>query len=260
MTLKASAPNLSRLLLGSLVLGTLVLFGFSFWMIGIFVELREPIQEIKLLKSSPMPLASEIFDRNGEKIGEMSLERRYFVHSIDLPKWVIDAFLCAEDKTFYKHAGVNFKAMLRALIKNLQNQGMSQGASTITQQLVRIYFLSNERTLKRKIKEVILAILVENNYSKQEILDLYLNRIYLGNRSYGIEAAARNYFRKNAKELTLAEAAILAGIPKSPTKYAPHRNRSNALKRQYWVLGQMVNKKVISNKTALRARHEPLKF
>ncbi len=260
MALKPSAPFLSRLLLGSVVLGMTVLISFSVWMIGIFAELKEPIQEIKLLKSSPMPLASEIFDRNGEKIGELSIERRYFVRSKDLPKWVIDAFLCAEDKTFYKHSGINFKAILRALIKNMQNQGMSQGASTITQQLVRIYFLSNERTLKRKLKEVILAIIVEKNYSKSEILDLYLNRIYLGNRSYGIEAAARNYFRKNAKDLTLAEAAILAGIPKSPTKYAPHRNRSNALKRQYWVLGQMVNKKVISGRKALRARHESLKF
>jgi membrane peptidoglycan carboxypeptidase len=207
-----------------------------------------------------MVLATEIFDRHGEKIGELAEERRYYIKAQELPPHVIDAFLSAEDRHFFTHHGVHWRSILRAFLKNTLRGSRVQGASTISQQVVRTRFLDREKTLNRKMKEIILALVLEKHHSKDQILDLYLNQIYFGNRSYGIESAARNYFRKSARNLTLGEAALLAAIPKSPSLYAPHKNRKKALKRQKWILNQMVAAQKITAEAATKAHEEPLKI
>jgi penicillin-binding protein 1A len=188
---------------------------------------------------SNLDLATEFYDRNGHKIGEIAEESRYFLGIDDVPVHVINAFTSAEDKSFFNHHGINPTAIARAVYKNLVRGHISQGASTITQQLARILFLSKEKTYTRKLKEALLAIGLERRFTKREILERYLNRIFLGNRSYGVEAAARNYFRKSAKDLTVGEAAMLAGLPKAPSKYAINRNYQGAKRRQIFVLTEM---------------------
>ena len=153
---------------------------------------------------------------------EYSTQRRVFVPIDVIPKKIISAFLSAEDKDFYKHIGVDLLAITRALMTNLKNYGKGKrlvGASTITQQVAKNFLLSSEVTFERKIKEAILAIRIERAFSKKEILELYLNEIYLGNNSYGIAAAALNYFDKSLDDLTIDEAAFLATLPKAPSKY-----------------------------------------
>ena len=191
------------------------------------------------MKSQAIALTSEVYDRHGEKIGEFAGEQRYFVALKELPKPVIQAFLSAEDKSFYDHHGINFWSAVRAVVANLKGGHLKQGASTISQQLARLYFLDQSKTWERKVKEAMLALAIERKLSKDDILELYLNKIYLGNHSYGIEAAARNYFRKHANQLNVAEAAVLAGLPKSPNAYAPHRHAAAASRRQLAVLMRM---------------------
>ena len=191
------------------------------------------------LKSQAIALTSEVYDRHGEKIGEFAGEQRYFVALKELPKPVIQAFLSAEDKNFYHHHGINLWSAVRAVVANLRGGQLKQGASTISQQLARLYFLDQSKTWERKVKEAMLALAIERQLTKDDILELYLNKIYLGNHSYGIEAAARNYFRKHANQLNIAEAAVLAGLPKSPNAYAPHRHKKAASRRQLAILMRM---------------------
>ena len=187
----------------------------------------------------PMMQSTEVLDRSLNRVGEFSTEQRYYVSLNMIPKHVVQAFLAAEDADFYSHSGVSFKAMLRAAFVNFKNSKFTQGGSTITQQLARLYFLTPAKTLERKMEEVFLAIAMEKNLSKDRILELYLNKIFLGNHSYGVEAASRNYFRKSVQEINVAEAAMLAGLPAAPSKYAPHRFFRRAKKRQVFVLERM---------------------
>jgi len=188
---------------------------------------------------NPMMQSTEVFDRNVNRVGEFSTEQRYYVSLESIPKHVVQAFLAAEDADFYSHSGISFKAILRSVFINLKNMGFTQGGSTITQQLARLYFLTPDKTLKRKKEEAFLAIVMEKNLSKDRILELYLNKIFLGNHSYGVEAASRNYFRKSVQEINVAEGAMLAGLPAAPSKYAPHRFFRRAKKRQVFVLERM---------------------
>ena len=223
-------------------------------------EIVQHFADVRVLSSKPMALATEIYDRHGEKIGELADERRYYTPTRDLPNHVRDAFLCAEDRHFFEHHGVHWQSIVRATLKNILRGQVVQGASTISQQLVRLHFLPREKTFSRKMKEIILALVLEKHHSKETILDLYLNQIYLGNRSYGIEAAARNYFRKSAHDLTVGEAALLAGIPKSPSRYAPHRHKKNAFKRQKWVIAQMIAAQKLTTSDADQALAQPVKI
>lgn len=157
----------------------------------------------------------------------------------EFPKHVIDAFISAEDRRFYSHGGISLQSIGRAIWLNLKNIGFVQGGSTITQQLARMYFLGNEKTFSRKGKEVLLAFALERRFSKENILEAYLNTVYLGNNAYGIESAARNYFAKPSKNLNLGEAAMLAGLPKAPSRYAPHKDYKRAKQRQKIILARM---------------------
>ncbi len=187
-------------------------------------------------------VVSRVHAGNGALLKEYSIERRVFVPIDVIPKKIISAFLSAEDKDFYDHIGVDIQAITRALITNFKNYGKGKrlvGASTITQQVAKNFLLSSQVTFERKVKEAILAIRIERAFSKKEILELYLNEIYLGNNSYGIAAAALNYFDKSLDDLTIDEAAFLATLPKAPSKYNPKTNYQRVLDRRNWVLNQM---------------------
>ena len=185
--------------------------------------------------------SSQIFDINGDLICNLHLEEnRLPIKISNMPKDLQNAFVAVEDARFYKHCGVDPLGIMRAVFVNITAGSVSEGGSTITQQLAKNAYLSQERTLKRKIQEMFLALQIERQYSKQEILEMYLNQIYFGQGAYGIQAAAKTYFNKNAEDLTLPECAMLAGIPKSPNYYSPFNNLKAAKARQEVVLSQMV--------------------
>lgn len=187
------------------------------------------------------PLSSKIYDKNGDLVYEYGKEKRTNVTYDQIPKLVENAFLATEDARFYEHSGVDFKGTARAVLVSLKGDYGSQGGSTITQQVIKNYFLSMEKTSKRKVQEIYLAYKLEQQYSKHEILEMYLNKINLGNRSYGIATAAQNYYGKELKDLTLPEVAMLAGLPKAPNNYDPSKpeNVQRATERRDVVLKLM---------------------
>ena len=203
--------------------------------------------------------SSQIFDANGKLLATVhSVENRLPVPLAKIPKNLQNAFIANEDVRFYQHHGIDPRGILRAFWTNLTGHGVSEGGSTITQQLAKNAFLSQERTLKRKIHEAILAIQIERHYTKAEILEMYLNQIYFGQGAYGVQAAAQIYFGKNVENLDLAECAMLAGIPKSPNYYSPYNNLKAAKERQAIVLDQMVKYGYIEQDAAARAKAEDI--
>jgi penicillin-binding protein 1A len=205
-------------------------------------------------------LVSEVVDRNGKPIGEYFEERRRLVQFSEIPPHVIDAFVSAEDRTFFEHKGIDFTSILRAAWKNLLAGHKVEGASTITQQMVKGLVLSPERTYRRKIRELILARRIEQRFTKQEILFLYLNQIYFGHGAYGIGEAARTYFGKPVGELTVSEAAQLAGLPKAPSKYSPLEHPERAERRRHYVLDRMYEDGKIDESAYKRALAAPPVF
>jgi penicillin-binding protein 1A len=193
---------------------------------------------IKIEDYKPL-LITSVYARGGEKIGEYFRENRTLVPFEKIPKKLIYAFVAAEDDTFFEHKGINYLANIRAFVVNLTSGEKRQGASTITQQVARSLFLTSEKTYTRKIKEVLLSQKMEDNFTKQEILYLYLNQIYFGEGAYGIAAAADTYFRKTVDKLTLGEIAILAGLPQAPSSYSPTEHPQKAKARQKYVLNRM---------------------
>ena len=200
------------------------------FVIGIFGTLwtfSNKIPDYKFLKSYKPPVSSKMYSGNGDVVADFSQEKRIFIPYSSIPEKVINAFLAAEDKNFFSHPGVDAKGVLRATINNVKNILTSkrlEGASTITQQVAKNFLLTNEVSINRKIKEAILAFRIERALNKERILELYLNQIYLGSGAYGIAAASLEYFDKSIKELDYAEAAVLAALPKAPSKYNPYRN------------------------------------
>lgn len=208
------------------------------------------------------PVMTRIHAHDGSLIAEYARERRIFVPINTIPKRVIAAFLSAEDKRFYEHGGIDFQGLARAIFKAVENRikhgGRDQGASTITQQVAKNFLLTADRTLERKIKEAILAIRIERAYTKDKILELYLNEIYLGIGSYGVAAAGLNYFNKELKDLTVEEAAYLAALPKAPNNYHPFRKAKEATVRRNWIIGQMLENGYITKQEADEAKAKPL--
>lgn len=209
------------------------------------------------------PVMTRIHAHDGSLIAEYARERRIFVPINTIPKRVINAFLSAEDRRFYEHGGIDFQGLARAVIKAVENKikrgdKRDQGASTITQQVAKNFLLSNERSVERKVKEAILAIRIERAYTKDKILELYLNEIYLGIGSYGVAAAGLNYFNKELKDLTVEEAAYLAALPKAPNNYHPFRKTEAATIRRNWIIGQMVENKFLTKDEADAAKAKPL--
>ncbi|MEI7973808.1 MAG: transglycosylase domain-containing protein, partial [Bdellovibrio sp.] len=206
---------------------------------------------------SPL-LVSSVYDRNGKKIGEFTRERRTLISYEKIPKMLINAFLAAEDDQFFAHKGVNYTAILRATLANLRAGRTVQGGSTITQQVAKTFFLSSEKSLLRKAREALLALQLEEKLGKEEILYLYLNQIFFGQGAYGIVQAAETYFRKKVEELSLGEAAILAGLPKAPSAFTPVRNPSRSKERQAYILRRMAELRMISSEEAENEIQKPL--
>jgi penicillin-binding protein 1A len=197
------------------------------------------LPSIKQLENYTPNLSSKIYDKDNNLIAELFIERRTFIPINEIPGNLQNAFIAIEDKDFFKHWGISTKGTMRALSRILLKMKIAEGGSTITQQLAKTLFLTRDKTLIRKIKEALLAIQLEKNYSKDEILQLYINQIYFGNGAYGVQEAARTYFNKNANDLNLAECATLAAIPKSPNYYNPFKNAKASLARRNLVLLRM---------------------
>ena len=206
-------------------------------------------------------VVTRVHGGDGRLLAEYAKERRVFVPVEVMPKLLIKAFLSSEDKNFYSHQGIDVKSLLSAAFDNLINLTSGRrprGASTITQQVAKNFMLTNEVSIERKIKEAILAFRIEKALSKNRILELYLNEIYLGFGSYGVAAAALNYFDKSLDELSVAEVAYLAALPKAPNNYHPVRKKKAALARRNWVIQQMHKNGFISNNTMTKEQLTPL--
>ena len=219
--------------------------------LGILWNYSNNIPDYKFLKSYKPPVSSKVYSGNGEVVADFSKEKRIFVPYESIPQNVINSFLSAEDKNFFSHPGVDAKGVLRAVINNIKNIMTSkrlEGASTITQQVAKNFLLTNEVSLNRKIKEAILAFRIERALSKERILELYLNQIYLGSGAYGVAAASLEYFDKSIKELNYEEAALLAALPKAPSKYNPYRDIELAKFRRNLVLKNLFDNNLISKK------------
>lgn len=197
------------------------------------------LPDVRLLETWTPPESSVVYDYRDRYYGDIGVQKRYYVRIDEIPERVIQAFVSAEDRNFFKHSGIDIGAIVRAMIANIRAGRIVQGGSTITQQLARNLFLTRERTIRRKIREMILALKIERAFDKRKILELYLNQIYLGNGAYGVEAASRVYFGKSVKDLTLEEAALLAGLPKAPSKFNPFVNPELAERRRNYVLRRM---------------------
>lgn len=244
--LSSKRPRRLRRVLAYISLLT-VLIGTAMCLIGGFVFLfimNKGLPSIESLKDYQPKEVSFVYSHNEEIIGEFFEERRILAREI--PEIIKQAFIAAEDSHFYSHQGVDFLGILRAAYVNLKAGGIRQGASTITQQVARAFLLSSERTYTRKIKEAILAWKIEQSLTKEEILSLYLNHIYLGHGAYGVAAAAKVYFGKKLEDISLAEAAILGGLPQAPSRYSPARNPDRVKRRQLYVLKQMLKQNFIS--------------
>ena len=242
-----------KILVGLLLLVFLGMVGAMVYISASLPKLISPAQYRPLV-------VSDVYAEGGEKIGEFYELRRKVIPLEEVPGVVINAFVAAEDAQFFSHKGIDLQGIIRAAIKNFQAGRFVQGGSTITQQVAKSLLLTPERKLSRKVRELILAMRLEKNLSKKEILYLYLNEIYLGHGAYGVEAAAQNYFGKRASELNLAEASMLAGLPQAPSRYSPLLSPTLAKERQIYVLKQMVDSGYISKREALEARNTVLKF
>jgi penicillin-binding protein 1A len=229
--------------------------------LGLFYHFGRGLPDYQQLANYEPPVMTRVHAGDGSLITEYATEKRVFVPIGAMPKLVIKAFLAAEDKNFYSHPGIDFLGVLRASVTNAMNMVAGRrpvGASTITQQVAKNFLLTNEVSIERKIKEAILAVRIEHTFSKDRILELYLNEIYLGFGSYGVAAAALNYFNKPLDDLTIAEAAYLAALPKAPSNYHPVRNHGAAKGRRDWVVARMLEEGFISREQALAAKDEAL--
>ena len=250
------------LLIGLSALGILAAAGI----VAVFLLLRhysEGLPDYRALADYKPKVVTRVHAGDGELLAEFSTEKRIFVPIGSIPTQVKEAFIAAEDKNFYQHKGVDPEGIMRAAItdlKNLHSEKRPVGASTITQQVARNFLLTNEVSIARKIKEMILAYRIEQVLSKDQILELYLNEIYLGLNSYGVAAAALDYFNKPLDELTVAEMSFLAAIPKNPNKYFREKNRDAALERRNYVINRMLDDKYITPAQAAEATAAPLGF
>lgn len=244
--------------LGAFIAGGIILAGALAG--GMYYWASQDLPDFKRITDYNPPLVTTVYSRNDQILGYFYKEKRFLVTIDELPKHVYQVFLAAEDSGFYEHDGVDIMAIFRAMIKNVQAGHVVQGGSTITQQVIKSLLLTPERSYQRKIKEAILAYRIERFLTKDEILTIYLNQIFFGARAYGIEAAARTYFGVHAKELTVSQAALLAGLPKAPSKFNPLRNPSGAANRQHYVLGRMHDLGWISEEEYDASRNEELVF
>lgn len=253
--MKQKLYTFSIFLGSSLIVGVLGII-LMFWYFG------KGLPDYTQLAVYDPPVVTRMHAGDGKLFAEYAYERRVFVPISSIPKHIVKTFLAVEDKNFYDHPGIDWTSILRAVFANsfsfIRGRGTTVGGSTITQQVAKNFLLTNEKTIIRKIKEAILALRIEHTFSKDKILELYLNEIYLGHGAYGVASAAIEYFGKSLDELTAAEAAFIAGLPKAPSTYNPERNYKAAITRRNWVLMRMYEEKLITKEEALEAVEEPI--
>jgi penicillin-binding protein 1A len=242
-----------------------LLFGVIGFAVGgyIIYHYSRDLPDYTQLKQYHPPSITRMYSSDGKLIEEYAKEHRIFVPISAIPRSLREAFVAAEDKNFYHHSGIDIVSILRAAITNVSHiiKGRRvEGGSTITQQVVKNFLLTSERSLDRKIKEAILSYMISQVFSKDEILELYLNQIYLGKGAYGVASAALNYFNKSVEELTLNESAVLASLPKAPSKFNPERNYKRAFARKNYVLGRMFDEEYITEEQAREALEMPIKL
>jgi penicillin-binding protein 1A len=228
---------------------------------GLLWHFSKDLPDYSQLQDYEPPVMTRVHASDGSLVAEYATQRRLYIPIQAVPKMVINAFLAAEDKSFYEHNGLDFQGIMRAGVLYLQTYGSGrrpQGASTITQQVAKNFLLTNEVSLQRKIKEALLALKIERTYSKEKILELYLNEIYLGLGAYGIAAASLIYFDKSVHELTVPEAAYLAALPKAPSQLNPFRQRERAIERRNYVIDQMAITRVVKDAEAEKFKKEAL--
>jgi penicillin-binding protein 1A len=240
---------------GLLLISFALLFGaaggFVCWSIS-------NLPAIRTLEKYPSVESSLVYSSDGRLLAEFYTERRTFIPTYMIPAYVKKALISVEDERFYEHPGVDLIGIMRALYHDIKTRSMTQGGSTITQQLAKMLFLKPEKSIKRKLKEIALSVQIEKYYTKDEIIGIYLNQAYFGTRAYGIEAASQTYFGKSASQLTIGESALLASLPKAPSAYTPFRYPERARERRSLVLRQMLHHKFITEAQFSEAEREPL--
>jgi penicillin-binding protein 1A len=242
-----------RVILSLIIISALIGFagGFLYWTLS-------GLPNIKLLEEYAPLESSRVYSSDGNVLAELYVERRTFIPYYQIPEHLKKAFVSVEDVRFYTHPGVDIVGIVRAMWHDLKAGSVVEGGSTITQQLARMLFLKPEKSLQRKLKEAALSIKIEQRYTKDEILGMYLNQAYFGTRAYGIEAASETYFGKPAKDITIAEAALLASMPKAPSVYSPFKNPDKAKDRRAFVLKQMNDNKFITEAQYRAAENAPM--
>lgn len=257
----ASTPVTSRRFGGLRRAGITALFALAIIlgaMVGIFFAYESDLPQVASLEDFEPNIITQVFASEGELIGEFAIERRVVVGFKDIPPVLRNAIVAVEDADFWKHLGINPWRVPGAAVSNLRSGRRGQGFSTLTMQLSRVLFLTPEKTYQRKIQEIILAFQIEKNFTKEEIFTLYCNQVYFGNGNYGVEATAEFLFSKPMKDLTLAEAALVAGLPQNPSRLSPLERPERAIQRRNHVLERMVEEKYITREEADKARAEPL--
>src|SRR5258705_1549874 len=237
-------------------LGSIAAVGGMLWVFS------KELPDYSQLQDYEPAVMTRVHASDGSLLAEYAKERRLYIPIQAVPKLVLNAFIAAEDKNFYEHNGIDFSGIVRAFVSYVQNYGSGrrpQGASTITQQVAKNFLLTNELSFTRKIKEALLAMKIERTFSKEKILELYLNEIYLGVGAYGVAAASLLYFDKSVHELTVAAAAYLAALAKGPNNYNPFRRRDDAIARRNYVIDRMVEDRYISTADAEKYKKEGLK-
>lgn len=250
---------MKRLIKTLAVLAVLAVLGVIS-VVGMFFVVSSDLPQINSLKDYNPPMNSQILSRDGEVLLDIGLETREVVPFDKIPKKVVDAFLAAEDDNFYQHEGIDYSGIARAFLTNMKEGRLVQGGSTITQQVAKSFLLSKERTISRKVKDLLLARKIEEKFSKEEILYLYLNQVYLGGGYYGVKAAFNGYFEKDLAEATPAEAALVAGLLVAPGKYSPYVNPQFAKRRQNYVIRRLYETKKITEKEYEAALKEDIKM
>lgn len=243
--IKYISPKVKKIRKYTLIASAIIITGFLLFTLGYYYHLSINLPPLKSIMDYRPKIITEVYSNDNHLIGEFYTERRKVRPLDQIPKRLVQAFISAEDGRFYDHEGLDFFSIFRALIKNILVGEVVQGGSTITQQVAKS-LLSSERTLKRKTREAILSYRIENKLTKDDIIFLYLNEIYLGHGAYGVQAAAENYFRKDVSELNLAEMATLAGLPQAPSTYSPFVNPELSRQRMFYVLSRMVEEGFIN--------------
>src|SRR5438270_2858060 len=250
-----------RKVVGRVLFGLLILISALVGAtVGLLLVYTTDLPQVDALEAYRPSSITELYDDHGRVIGSFALQRRVVAGYDDFPPVLRDALISIEDKDFYRHWGVNFWRIVGAAYRDIESGGKVQGASTLTMQLARNLFLSPDRSFHRKIQEALLAIQIERRFTKDQIFTLYTNQIYLGHGVYGFEAASEYYFSKSAKRLTLSEAALVAGLPKSPAYYSPINHPDHALKRRNLVINSMLEDGKMTTQRADEARNKPLEL